>query len=235
MKNLIKKIEKIWARTSEKRFVSYLKKTGVKIGKDFKIRGPIRNICIDITRPSLVTIGDNVEINRNFTLFTHDMVAGIFRTLYHDFLPSSGHVIIGNNVRFGANCIVLKNVTIGDNTFIAAGAVVTKNIPSNCIAAGIPAKVICSMDEYYSRRKKEALEEAFEYARSIKERFVRQPEIEDFYEEFPFFVNGQDFGQYPMLPIKRQLGEGFEDWKKHHKSVFENFDAFLTAALNESK
>lgn len=84
-------------------------------------------------------------------------------------------------------------------------------------------------------QKKEALEEAFEYARSIKERFVRQPEIEDFYEEFPFFVNGQDFGQYPMLPIKRQLGEGFEDWKKHHKSVFENFDAFLTAALNESK
>lgn len=39
-------------------------------------------------------------------------------------------------------CIILKGVTIGENTIIGAGSIVTKDIPSNVIAAGIPCKVI---------------------------------------------------------------------------------------------
>ena len=42
----------------------------------------------------------------------------------------------------GANCIILKGVTIGARSVIAAGSVVTKNIPSDCIAGGNPARVI---------------------------------------------------------------------------------------------
>ncbi len=42
----------------------------------------------------------------------------------------------------GANPAVLPGVTIGNNVVIAAGAVVTKNIPDNCVAGGVPAKVI---------------------------------------------------------------------------------------------
>jgi acetyltransferase-like isoleucine patch superfamily enzyme len=51
-------------------------------------------------------------------------------------------VTIGNNVWIGARCIVNKGVTIGDGAIIAAGSVVTKDVPSNVIAAGVPAKVI---------------------------------------------------------------------------------------------
>lgn len=160
IKGIINKIKKQWIYSSEKRYIQYLKNKGIQIGTGFTIRGPIKNTVIDTTRPSLVTIGNNVVVNRNFTLLTHDMVAGLFRTKYSDFLPSSGPVTIGNNVRFGVNCIVLKNVKIGDNCFIAAGAVVTKDIPANSIAGGVPAKVICTLDEYYNRRKEQALEEA---------------------------------------------------------------------------
>jgi acetyltransferase-like isoleucine patch superfamily enzyme len=56
----------------------------------------------------------------------------------------SAPIVIGDHVWIGANATVLKGVTIGNNVIIAAGAVVTKDIPENCIAAGVPAKVIRS-------------------------------------------------------------------------------------------
>lgn len=62
-------------------------------------------------------------------------------------LFSKGEVVIGNNVWIGDKVSVMAGVHIGDNVIIAANAVVTKDIPSNCIAAGIPAKVINSLDE----------------------------------------------------------------------------------------
>lgn len=51
-------------------------------------------------------------------------------------------IIIGNDVWLGANVVVLAGVRIGDGAVVGAGAVVTKDLPANCIAAGVPAKVI---------------------------------------------------------------------------------------------
>ena len=49
---------------------------------------------------------------------------------------------IGRRVWIGANVVITKGVTIGDNSVIAAGAVVTRDIPANVVAGGVPAKVI---------------------------------------------------------------------------------------------
>ncbi|ROT24339.1 serine acetyltransferase [Muribaculaceae bacterium Isolate-113 (HZI)] len=49
---------------------------------------------------------------------------------------------IGNNVYIGAGAIIMNPVNIGDNVIIGAGSVVTKDVPSNCVVAGNPAKVI---------------------------------------------------------------------------------------------
>ena len=51
-------------------------------------------------------------------------------------------VVIGNNVFIGMHTLVLKGVTIGDNAVIGAGSVVNKDIPANCVAAGVPCKVV---------------------------------------------------------------------------------------------
>lgn len=50
--------------------------------------------------------------------------------------------IIGNNVEIGANSVVLGSVLIGDNVIVGAGSVVVKDVPSNCVVAGNPAKII---------------------------------------------------------------------------------------------
>lgn len=57
-------------------------------------------------------------------------------------------IIIGNHVLIGTQCMILKGVTIGDRSIIAAGSVVTKDIPSDCIAGGNPAKII-KMQSFY--------------------------------------------------------------------------------------
>lgn len=51
-------------------------------------------------------------------------------------------VIIGNNVWIGGGAIIMPGVTIGDNVVIGAGSVVTKDIPSDKIACGVPCKII---------------------------------------------------------------------------------------------
>lgn len=55
---------------------------------------------------------------------------------------SNGAPIIGNNVHIGAGAKVLGNIIIGNNVLIGANAVVLKDIPDNCIVAGVPAKII---------------------------------------------------------------------------------------------
>lgn len=57
-------------------------------------------------------------------------------------LRSKGEVKIGNNVWIGDKATILAGVTIGDNVIVAANAVVTKSVASNCVVAGVPAKIL---------------------------------------------------------------------------------------------
>ena len=74
-------------------------------------------------------------------------------------LGASGIVEIGNNVFIGAGSIVLPGVTIGDNVVIGAGSIVSRNIPTNSVAVGNPAKVICTLDEYIDKQRRKMTNE----------------------------------------------------------------------------
>ncbi|MDG4714776.1 acyltransferase [Winogradskyella marincola] len=228
LKSKIENLKLRWARTSPKRYIKFLRKKGIKIGNDIFMTPDVKSISIDITRPSLIEIGNNVRVNKNLTLVTHDGAFYVLKNLYNEFMPKSGRIKVGNNVYFGRNCTVLMNVEIGDNCIIGFGSVVTRSIPANSVAVGVPAKVICTIEEYYERRKIESVQQALDYARSIHERFNRKPKIEEFWEEFPLFLKGDEL--HEKLPIKRQLGKAYGHYKVNNKPVFDGFDDFLRKA-----
>lgn len=145
-------------------------------------------------------------------------------------MPSSGKVWIGDNVWFGENVTVLKGSYIGNDCIIGINSVVMGRIPDGSVAAGCPAKVICTTEEYYNNRKEKCVKEAFEYARSIQDVYGRKPVPADFWEEFPLFVSGNEIDKYPEIPFKKQLGGAFDTWVKSHKARFNSFEDFLKAA-----
>lgn len=68
--------------------------------------------------------------------------APLMRRLY-----SKAEIVIGNNVWIGENCSILPGTYIGDNAIIGSNSVVTKNVPANSIAAGIPCEIIRKISE----------------------------------------------------------------------------------------
>lgn len=226
---IINKIKQFHAQSSNERFISFLRSKGIEIGEGTMMRP--KTTHIDLTRPSLIKIGQDCYMSENFTLLTHDWVTGVFIRAGYEFLPSSGRVTIGDNVGFGQNVMVLKGVNIGDNTFIGAGSIVTRDIPANSIAVGAPCKVIMTLDEFYNKRVMQSEIESLDYARSIVERFNRKPIPSDFSEEFPLFVSGKDVTLYPEIPIQRQLGPSYNRYVKEHIAKYKSFDEFINEAL----
>ena len=78
-------------------------------------------------------------------IITHDTV---LEHLYQGIPVRTSEVTIGRNCYIGAGAIILPGVTIGDNSIIGAGAVVTKSIPPGSVAMGVPAKVVCTREEW---------------------------------------------------------------------------------------
>ena len=64
-----------------------------------------------------------------------------------------GKITIGNDCFIGDSVVILPCVTIGPGSIVGAGSVVTNDIPPGMVAAGNPAKVICSVDDYLERVK----------------------------------------------------------------------------------
>ena len=99
-----------------------------------------------ITACNMIIIGDGLLTGR--FVYIGDNAHGGLSWAEADIPPvkrqltSKGEVIIGKNVWIGDKVTILGGVHIGDNVIVGANAVVTKDIPSNCIVAGCPAKVM---------------------------------------------------------------------------------------------
>lgn len=111
---------------------------------------------------------------------------------------------------------------------------VNKPIPSNSVAAGVPCRVICTIEEYYAKRQKLWVDEAIAYANVIRERAHREPTINDFRPEFGLFIDKHNIDQYDLAPIKSRLKDKFEFWLEHHVAPFDGFDDFLAKSKMKS-
>lgn len=131
--------------------LEYAKKLGVKMGKDCQILANPYH-CFG-SEPWLITLGDHVDVTEDVKFFTHDGGIWVARGLkpelneYDSFKP----IKVGNNVMIGVRVQIMPGVVIGDNVIIGGGAIVTKDIPSNSIVAGTPARKISDLDKYLGR------------------------------------------------------------------------------------
>lgn len=127
-----------------------------KIGKHF-----FGNFNLTIQDDAEVTIGDYCNFGPNVTIVTpiHPMLANERRAMMtaegeKKLLCYAKPVHIGNDCWFGASVTVCPGVTIGDNCVIGAGSVVTKDIPANSFAAGVPCRVIRELSDADSLKHK---------------------------------------------------------------------------------
>lgn len=91
----------------------------------------------------------------------------------------------------------------------------------------MPCKVICTIEEYYTKRQNQWIDEAITYANAIREREKREPTISDFRPEFGLFVDKHNIDKYELAPIKMRLKDKYEYWLEHHKAPFDSFEDFL--------
>ena len=132
--------------------VKYAKKIGVNFGSGFRVFGRVEWS----TEPWIITFGDNVFVTDGVKFVTHDGATLLFRDRVPD-LEITKPIKVGSNVYFGNNAVILPGVTIGNNVIVGAGAVVTKDIPDNSVAVGVPARVIKTADEYFAKAQEASL------------------------------------------------------------------------------
>ncbi|OGC91185.1 MAG: hypothetical protein A2W25_10185 [candidate division Zixibacteria bacterium RBG_16_53_22] len=104
---------------------------------------------IDTSHCFLISIGDNCGFGEYCIILAHDAMP-------NEFLDATrvGRVVIHESCHFGTGTIILPGVEIGPRSIVGANSVVSRDIPPNTVAAGNPARVICTMDEYLEKHRR---------------------------------------------------------------------------------
>lgn len=149
----IKPIRFISRKKYQKAFCKVPRDSGVKIKEPWFISP---DVFFDEVNLGMIHIGEGTVISRNCFFLVHDHSVD---KAIHCCENTDKHyrllrpVIIEDNCFIGIGCILLPGCHIGKNSIIGGGSLVKGRIPENVVAAGNPAKVICTIQEYYSKCK----------------------------------------------------------------------------------
>nr|WP_302135318.1 acyltransferase [uncultured Schaedlerella sp.] len=107
------------------------------VGSELELGSGFCNSNLMLRCTEKIVIGEDVAISHNVTIMDSDA-----HEIVGNKCAKTQPVRIGNHVWIGSGAKILKGVTIGDGAMIAAGAVVTRDVPQNCVAAGVPAGIV---------------------------------------------------------------------------------------------
>jgi maltose O-acetyltransferase len=127
----------------KKRWWRSLREAGMDIGKGVNL--PF-STAIDVSHCFLISIGDNCGFGDECMILAHDAMP-------NEYLDATilGRVKIHESCHIGSRTLILPGVEIGPRSIVGANSVVSKDIPPDSVAAGNPARVICSMQEYLDK------------------------------------------------------------------------------------
>lgn len=140
----------------QRRWWRHLRNRGMILGKDVNLP---YSTWIDESHCFLISIGNNCGFGEGCVILAHDAMP-------NEYIDSTriGKIKIHESCHFGTRTIILPGVEIGPRSIVGAGSVVNKDIPSNSVAIGSPAEVICSMDDYLnSQKRKMEISPVFDY------------------------------------------------------------------------
>lgn len=118
---------------------------GMKVGTNCQIQP---GLVVDHSNCWLIEIGNNVTIAPFVYLLAHDA-----STKRHLNCTKVGRVVLQHNCFIGARAIIMPGITVGENAIVAAGSIVTKNVETNTVVGGNPAKFICTLEDYLNKQK----------------------------------------------------------------------------------
>ena len=130
--------------------VGFARSLGVTIGADAWLIST--GIGTWGSEPFLIRIGDRVLITAGVRFVTHDGAVWPFRRQLPK-IDRIAPIVIGDDCFIGMNAIILPGVTIGDSSVVGAGAVVNRDVPPRTIVAGVPARPVCTIDEYFAKHQ----------------------------------------------------------------------------------
>lgn len=185
IKRILKKIF-LKERYDSESYRAYLIKNGVKVGKGTFFFAP-KNTSIDIGRKNLIEIGEYCKITGGVTILSHDYSRSVLRMKYGELLAEAQKTVIGDNVFIGINTTILMGTTIGDNVIVGANSLVKGKFPDDVVIAGNPAKIICTLEEYYLKRKASYINEAKFYAELFYKNEGRKPTAQEMGQFYPIF------------------------------------------------
>ena len=211
-------------------YIAYLRRNHVYVGEHTVFYSP-RHTSVDIQKPYLVSIGEYCKIATGVIILAHDYSISVARQVFGEFVGGTAPTKIGDNCFLGMNAIILPGTRIGNNCIVGAGAVVSGDYPDNVVIAGNPARVICTLEEYYQKRKNRWVEDAKKCALEIYHHTGRKPTVEEMRDGFYWLYtqrtrqNIDDHKSFFTLS-----GDDYEDICRNFlttEPVYASFDDFL--------
>lgn len=234
IKEVVKKLVR-GHRYSSDTYIKYLRSIGVTIGEDVSFYTPTK-ILVDEQYPWMITIGNHVRICEGVKLLTHDYSWSVLKRFSNSDIPegiilgASGKITIGNNVFIGVDSIITRDVNVGNNVIIGTGSVVTKDCEQNSVYAGVPAKKIMSISDYYTKRKHKQLGEAVELVRRYYYKYGKMPEKGVLHEYFMLFADTEEITNTKEYKCKLKLCQNEREslnYVKMNQRRFKNYREFL--------
>lgn len=156
MSKLLSALMQKFERSRERRRWTYLRSLGMSIGDSVYLPA---DTWIDVSHCYLISIGDDCGFGPECMLLAHD-------AQMNEYLDAAriGRITIHASSHIGARTVILPGVEIGPRTIVGANSLVARSLPPETVCAGNPARVLCSLDEYLAKHRRQLQERpAFDF------------------------------------------------------------------------